>query len=127
MTATCSKGFQLGLMLTIALSASMFSTAGFAYTQDQQAACTGDAFQFCGPEIPDVDRVTACMIRNKARLSPGCRVYFRPDPEPAEAAVVPASRPMSIRPARAKKPVSAKPASVKAGKKPKKPAKPAAT
>jgi hypothetical protein len=121
MTSTYSKSFQLGLMLAIALSASMVSTAGFTYTQEQQAACTGDAFALCGPEIPDVDRVTACMIRNKSRLSPGCRAHFRPEPEPVEAAVVPAGRPMSIKPATAKKPVSAK------AKKPKKPAKPAAT
>ena len=63
------------------------------------AACTGDAFQFCGPEIPDVDRVTACMIRNKSRLSAGCRAHFRAGPEPSEAAATPAGRPMSIKPA----------------------------
>jgi hypothetical protein len=115
------RNFQLGLMLATALSVSMFSTAGLAYTPEQQQACSGDAFQFCGPEIPDVDRVTACMIRNKSRLSPGCRAHFRPDPEPSEAAVVPAGKPVNIKPATARKPVSAK------AKKPKKPAKPAAT
>jgi hypothetical protein len=120
MTSIYSRHFQFGLALAVALSASMFSTAGFAYTQEQQAACTGDAVALCGPEIPDVDRVTACMIRNKSRLSPGCRAHFRPDPAPVEAAVVPAGRPMSIKPATAKKPVSAR------AKKPKKPAKPAA-
>jgi hypothetical protein len=115
------RNFQLGLMLATALSVSMFSTAGFAYTPEQQQACTGDAFQFCGPEIPDVDRVTACMIRNKSRLSPGCRAHFRQGPEPSEAEAVPAGKPVNIKPAAAKKPVSAK------AKKPKKPAKPAAT
>jgi hypothetical protein len=58
------------------------------------------------------------MIRNKSRLSPGCRVFFRPDPEPSEAAAGPAGKPISINPATARKPVSAK------AKKPKKPAKP---
>jgi hypothetical protein len=120
MTSICSRNFRLGLMLATALSVSMFSTAGFAYTPEQEQACTGDAFALCGPEIPDVDRVTACMIRNKSRLSPGCRAHFRP--EPSEAVAAPAGRPMSIKPATAaKKPVSAK------AKKPKKPAKPAAT
>jgi hypothetical protein len=108
-------------MLATALSVSMFSTVGFAYTPEQQQACSGDALQFCGPEVPDVDRVTACMIRNKSRLSPGCRAHFRPGPEPDEAAVAPAGKPVNIAPATAKKPVSAK------AKKPKKPAKPAAT
>jgi hypothetical protein len=67
-------------MLATALSVSMFSTAGLAYTPEQQQACTGDAFQFCGPEIPDVDRVTACMIRQRALLSDGCKALFRMEP-----------------------------------------------
>jgi hypothetical protein len=123
MTSICSRNFQLGLMLATVLSVSMFSTVSHAYTPEQQQACTGDALQFCGPEVPDVDRVTACMIRNKSRLSPGCRAHFRPGPEPDEAVAAPAGagQPMSIKPATAKKPVSAK------AKKPKKPAKPAAT
>ena len=120
MTLICSRNFQLGLMLAAALSVSMFSTASHAYTPEQQQACTGDAMQFCGPEIPDVDRVTACMIRNKSRLSPGCRAFFGPDPEP-EAAVAPAGKPVNIKPAAARKPVSAK------TKRTRKPAKPAST
>jgi hypothetical protein len=116
MTSICSRHFQFGLMLITALSVSMFSTQGFAYTPEQQQACSGDAFEFCGAEIPDVDRVTVCMIRNKSRLSPGCRAHFRLEPEPSEAAAVPAGRPISIKPATARKPVSAK------AKKPKKPA-----
>jgi hypothetical protein len=119
MTSICYRNFRLGLMLATVLSVSTFATAGFAYTPEQQQACSGDAFQFCGPEIPDVDRVTACMIRNKSRLSPGCRAHFRPEPD--EAVVAPAGKPVNIAPATAKKPVSAK------AKKPKKPAKPAAT
>jgi hypothetical protein len=119
MTSICFRRFRLGLMLATALSVSMFATAGLAYTPEQQQACSGDAFQFCGAEIPDVDRVTVCMIRNKSRLSPGCRAFFRPDPEPSEAAAVPVGKPVSIKPATARKPVSAK--------KPRKPAKPADT
>jgi cell division septation protein DedD len=118
MLAVQSRKFQLGLMLATALSISMWPAASQAYTPEQEQACTGDAFRLCGPEIPDVDRVTACMVRNKSQLSPGCRAQFRPEPEP-EAAPVAARKPLSIKPA-ARKPVGAKP------KKPKKPAKPAA-
>lgn len=120
MTSIGSSKFQVGLMLATALSVSLLATAASAYTQEQQAACTNDAFQFCGPEIPDVDRVTACMIRNQARLSPGCRAHFRPEPSPVEATAAPAGRPMSIKPATARKAVSTR-------KKAKKPARPAAT
>ena len=35
------------------------------------------------PDIPDVDRITVCMIKNRSQLSPGCRAFFRPDPEAA--------------------------------------------
>ena len=38
---------------------------------------------FAARAIPDVDRITVCMIKNKSQLSPGCRVFFRPDPEAA--------------------------------------------
>jgi hypothetical protein len=95
---------NFGLMLATALSVSMLPRAGHAYTPEQQQACSGDAFRLCGPEIPDVDRVTACMIRNKSQLSPGCRVFFRPEPEVAPGD---AGRPLGIRPANGRKPVSA--------------------
>ncbi|HZC98414.1 MAG TPA: hypothetical protein VE267_20245 [Bradyrhizobium sp.] len=112
---------HFGLMLATALSVSLWPAAGQAYTDEQQQACSPDAFRLCGPEIPDVDRVTACMVRNQSQLSPACRAFFRPDPV-EEVAVAPAGRPTALRPAGSrKKPVSAKP------HKPKKPAKPAAT
>jgi hypothetical protein len=112
-----SGNFQLGLALATALAASMWSAASHAYTPEQQQACSGDAFRLCSSDIPDVDRVTVCMVRNKAQLSPGCRAFFRPDPV---ATPVAAGRPLSIKPATSRKPVSTK------SRKTKKP-KPAAT
>ena len=79
-----SRKFQLGSMLAIVLSVSMWSAAGYAYTQEQQQACSGDAFRLCSADIPDVERITACMSRNRSQLSPGCRAHFRPDHEAAE-------------------------------------------
>src|SRR5580692_2439252 len=96
---SATSNFQLSLMLAATLSCSLsfllWPVAGQAYTADEQAACSGDAFRLCSAEIPDVDRVTVCMVRNKSRLSPACRVYFRPDAEEARPA---AGRPLSIRP-----------------------------
>jgi hypothetical protein len=117
MSAYQSGKFGIGLMLATVLALSLPAAGAQAYTQDEQSACSPDAFRLCGPEIPDVDRITACMIRNKSQLSPACRVFFR---EP-EATPVAAGRPLTIRPASPRKPVSAKPRT------PKKPAKPAAT
>jgi len=54
--------------------------AGYAYTPEQQQACSDDAFRLCQAEIPDIDRITVCMIRNKSQLSPRCRAYFEPTP-----------------------------------------------
>lgn len=105
--AVRSVRFQSGLMLATALSVMAMPTAGRAYTPEEQQACSDDAFRLCSTEIPDVDRVTVCMVRNKSQLSPGCRVFFRPDPEPAVTSVH-AGRPLSLKPAGAKKPVSAK-------------------
>jgi hypothetical protein len=118
MVAIQSRISRACLMLAMALSASLLSGTAYAYTPEQQQACTGDAFRLCGDAIPDVDRVTVCMIRNKDQLSPGCRVYFR-SPEPVAAPAVIARRPVRITPVTARRPVSVKP------KKPKKPARPA--
>jgi hypothetical protein len=115
-----SRKIQLGLMLATALSVSMWPAAGQAYTPEEEQACSGDAFRLCSSEIPDVDRVTVCMVRNKSQLSPGCRAFFRPDPDPPITPVV-TGKPLSITPATSRKPVSAKPR--KSGK----PAKPRAS
>jgi hypothetical protein len=112
---------RYGFILAIALSALLSPSATQAYTPEQQQACTPDAFRLCGDAIPDVDRVTVCMIRNRSQLSPGCRVYFR-EPARERAPVVTSLRsrkPVRLTPATARKPVSVKP------KKPRKAAKPA--
>jgi hypothetical protein len=113
------RSLRFGLILAAALAISVGPASAQSYTAEQQQACTSDAFRLCGSDIPDVDRITACMIRNKSQLSPPCRAQFRSGPEPREAAARPAGRPMMIRPATPRKAVSAKPRK-------KKPAKPVA-
>lgn len=81
-----SRNFQFGLLLATGLSLSVLPTASEAYTDQQQQACSPDAMRLCGPEIPDVDRITACMARNREQLSPECRVFFKPDPEEKRSA-----------------------------------------
>jgi hypothetical protein len=119
MLAVRSRIFQFGSILAAAVSVSMSPAASQGYTPEQQQACSGDAMRLCGAYVPDVDRITVCMIQNKSQLSPGCRVFFRPDPEPVAASRA-ARKPLTIKPATARKPVAARP------HKPKKPAKPAA-
>ena len=98
------RNFQPGATLAVALALSILPTAGHAYTQEEQQACQPDAFRLCSAEIPDVDRVTACMVAKKSQLSPECRRFFRsPDPPPPSAAsqIPPPGRPLSIKPATA--------------------------
>jgi hypothetical protein len=100
MSSVRSSFVRVGWMLATALSVGMLPASSRAYTPEQQQACTGDAFRLCNAEIPDVDRVTACMIRNKSRLSPGCRVLFRPE---QVATPVTARRPVHARPHKTKR------------------------
>jgi hypothetical protein len=115
--------FRLGATLAVALSYSLLPTAGHAYTEEEQQACQPDAFRLCSSEIPDVDRVTACMIAKQSQLSPECRRFFRAGPEPDEAVAAPAGRPMSIKPATTHKTKT----TTKTKPKPKKTVKPDAT
>jgi hypothetical protein len=70
------------LLVATAMTLAFVSTAN-AYTQEQQAMCTNDAFRVCSSEIPDVERVTACMVRNKSQLSAGCRAVMDASAPPA--------------------------------------------
>jgi hypothetical protein len=45
-------------------------------THEQQVACTGDVFRLCLSEIPNVSRIVDCLVREKPRLSAGCRAVF---------------------------------------------------
>ncbi|MGZ5874511.1 MAG: hypothetical protein ACXWKP_20615 [Bradyrhizobium sp.] len=95
-----SGDLRFSLVLTTALSFWIWPAASWAYTAEQQQACSDDAIRLCSTEIPDVDRITACMVRQQSELSPGCRVYFRPDPPDPPAAT---GKPLSIKPAQTPK------------------------
>ena len=112
MTIFRAGNFWFGWLLAVALSVSIGPAAGQTYTPEQEQACTGDAFRLCSSEIPDVSRVTACMVAKKSELSPACRSHFRSDPEPSVAAAR-AGRPTVIRPTTPRKAVSAKPRKAK--------------
>ena len=62
-------------LVGLALAAS--ATACFAAgTEAQRQACTGDVFRLCSSDIPNVDRIVACLKTNKAKLSPPCQAVF---------------------------------------------------
>jgi hypothetical protein len=42
-------------------------------TPEQQRACTPDVMRLCNEFVPDVAKITACMSRKRALVSPACR------------------------------------------------------
>ena len=106
MAFTGSNFGSCRLLVATVLAFGMLTTASLAHTPEQEQMCTGDAMRLCSSEIPDVDRITACMVRQRASLSDGCKAVFRKE-APASAT------PVSYAPAKPGKPVNLAPARVK--------------
>jgi len=69
--------YRTSLILAVAVSFSALSTSSFA--SEAQQMCTGDAMRLCSSEIPNVSRITACMRKQRASLSAGCRTVLERD------------------------------------------------
>jgi hypothetical protein len=91
MTFTASTVRACKMLTATIFALAALSTAANAYTDEQQQMCTGDAMRLCSSEIPDVERVTACMVQKRAQLSDGCKAVFRYVP--------PAATPVNYAPA----------------------------
>jgi hypothetical protein len=48
-------------------------------TEQQRMACAPDVLRLCFWEIPNTDRIVACLRREKSQLSAGCRQAFEID------------------------------------------------
>jgi hypothetical protein len=44
------------------------------HEQQNQDACMNDAMTICGQFVPDREKVAACLLSNKRRISPACRI-----------------------------------------------------
>jgi hypothetical protein len=96
MTFTTSTARACKMLIATGFALAALGTAANAYTAEQQQMCTGDAMRLCASEIPDVDRVTACMVQKRAQLSDGCKAVFQYTPP----AATPANYAPSARPSR---------------------------
>lgn len=79
---------NIGFAIAFAASAFALPTAANAFSAEAQQMCTSDAFRLCSSEIPNIPRITACMMQHKSDLSPGCRAVMDRDaaqPQPAKA------------------------------------------
>jgi hypothetical protein len=81
MTASLSRTIrQAGLVVAFAVSFSaLSSSSSFAFSAEAQQMCTSDAFRLCSSEIPNIPKITACMIKQRANLSSGCRTVLDHD------------------------------------------------
>jgi hypothetical protein len=70
---------RAGLALAFAASFSALPTSSFAFSAEAQQMCTGDAMRLCSSEIPNVSKITTCMIRQRTSLSSGCRTVLERD------------------------------------------------
>lgn len=69
--------FLIKVALATALMSGALTGVSRAHTAEQEQLCSGDALRLCGSEIPDVGRITACMIQKRAQLSRGCQSVFQ--------------------------------------------------
>ena len=82
MTATQPRPARFpNILWTLILAFSVVGAAaqqGSEYrgTEQQRMACTPDVFRLCWSEIPNVSQIVTCLIREKPRLSEGCRAAF---------------------------------------------------
>ena len=63
-------------LVAFVLAFCMLKTSALAHTAEQEQMCAGDAMRPCGEFIPNVDRITACMIQKYSQLSHGCKSVF---------------------------------------------------
>ena len=62
----------------VVLAIASYGTSAAAATAQERAACTPDVFRLCSSAIPNVDAITSCMKRQRAKLSPACAAVFQP-------------------------------------------------
>ncbi|UPK37100.1 hypothetical protein IVB18_07200 [Bradyrhizobium sp. 186] len=80
-----TRNQTIATLFAFVTTAVAFQTSpSLAFSSEAQQMCSGDAMRLCSSEIPDIPRIRACMVRNKANVSPGCRAVM--DREAAAAA-----------------------------------------
>ena len=72
---TIHRTSRVALLFAVAATA-LSVTPSLSFSSEAQQMCTGDAMRLCGHEVPNVQRITACMVKQRANLSPGCRAVM---------------------------------------------------
>lgn len=58
------------------LTVAAFLAPAAAETPEQRTACRPDVFRLCAGEIPNRNKIVACLIRKRSQLSPACAAVF---------------------------------------------------
>jgi hypothetical protein len=89
----------LGLAIAIGggiAAAAPASSEEYRGTWEQQMACTPDVWRLCSDQVPDVNRIVACLRQNTPQLSNNCRAVFESNAsaqqQPATPRVQPRAR-----------------------------------
>jgi hypothetical protein len=96
----------LGLAIAIGggiAAAAPASSEEYRGTWEQQMACTPDVMRLCSDQIPDVNRIVACLQQNTALLGNSCRAVFESNAsvpqQSAPRVSQPPPRPRAVQPA----------------------------
>jgi hypothetical protein len=65
-----------GILISIIYGWYSSANAQYRGTPDMQQACTPDMMRLCSADVPDVEKIVACMKKNRANLSPACGTVF---------------------------------------------------
>lgn len=72
---------RIVLSLAVAIGAGIMAQSSvvaeeYRGTWEQQMACTPDVWRLCSDQIPDANRIVACLRQNTPQLSNNCRTVF---------------------------------------------------
>ncbi|WP_395665068.1 hypothetical protein [Methylocella sp.] len=70
-----SLSIAAALLFSAMLGAASAQAATLA---EEQAACEGDAFEYCSAYIPNRDEIRGCLFEYRNEISPACRALVAP-------------------------------------------------
>jgi hypothetical protein len=89
---------QIALGVALVIGGLVTQGAAFAQehrgTLEQQMACTPDVWRLCSDQIPDENRIVACLQQNTPQLSSACRAVFQSNNQVQPQQPVPRGRTM---------------------------------
>lgn len=80
--------FLIALTCVIAI-ATVATADEYRGTFAERMACTPDVFRLCSSEMPDVNRIVACLKQNEQQLGGPCRAVFESNAQATPGDIAP--------------------------------------